>query len=372
MTHITLCMIVKNESQIITRCLEAAKQIIDAVSIVDTGSTDDTKQIINDWCAENKIACTLHDSQFKNFGHNRSESYTLAFSSYPTTDYLLLCDADMILSKTAQFDKTLLDADAYYLTQKNKSIEYENVRLIKNIPGWASIGVTHEYTSNQSGKQIVLKSLKSLYFIDEEDGGCKTEKFSRDITLLSDAIAALPPGDPLLTRYHFYLAQSYKDTCRYDQATEHYEKCLAQSTWSEERYICHMRIAEMKSPQRSAIISYLSAHNEIPTRYEALYELTKLFNNFREFKTALLFAPSDAKYYETDTVLFNNINDCKYRLPIERTVALANSDDPKNKVHFKQESQELLQLWDTDENKNNELIQSYIKLVKDNLQIVFG
>ena len=43
---IILCMIVKNESKIIERCITSALPIIDAVSICDTGSTDNTVEVI--------------------------------------------------------------------------------------------------------------------------------------------------------------------------------------------------------------------------------------------------------------------------------------------------------------------------------------
>ena len=41
-------MIVKNESAVIKRCLDSVKEIIDYWVIIDTGSTDDTKEIIQD------------------------------------------------------------------------------------------------------------------------------------------------------------------------------------------------------------------------------------------------------------------------------------------------------------------------------------
>ena len=49
-----LCMIVKNESRIMERCLNATKSIVDFVSICDTGSTDHTPEIIENWCKENE------------------------------------------------------------------------------------------------------------------------------------------------------------------------------------------------------------------------------------------------------------------------------------------------------------------------------
>lgn len=48
-------MIVKNESRIMERCLNATKSIVDFVSICDTGSTDHTPEIIENWCKENEI-----------------------------------------------------------------------------------------------------------------------------------------------------------------------------------------------------------------------------------------------------------------------------------------------------------------------------
>lgn len=45
MITISLCMIVKNEENVLARCLESVKDIVDEIIIVDTGSTDKTKQI---------------------------------------------------------------------------------------------------------------------------------------------------------------------------------------------------------------------------------------------------------------------------------------------------------------------------------------
>ena len=45
MVTISLCMIVKNEEKILRRCLDSIKGLMDEIIIVDTGSTDATKQI---------------------------------------------------------------------------------------------------------------------------------------------------------------------------------------------------------------------------------------------------------------------------------------------------------------------------------------
>ena len=42
---VSLCMIVKDESELLRACLESVKGLVDELIIVDTGSTDDTKKI---------------------------------------------------------------------------------------------------------------------------------------------------------------------------------------------------------------------------------------------------------------------------------------------------------------------------------------
>ena len=45
MATISLCMIVKNESAVLARCLDSIADLMDEIIIVDTGSTDNTKEI---------------------------------------------------------------------------------------------------------------------------------------------------------------------------------------------------------------------------------------------------------------------------------------------------------------------------------------
>src|SRR5947209_19518286 len=63
---VCLTMIVKNESKNMVRLLESVKHVIDMISIVDTGSTDDTEQIILNWSTEAKIPTRVHHEPFKN------------------------------------------------------------------------------------------------------------------------------------------------------------------------------------------------------------------------------------------------------------------------------------------------------------------
>ena len=69
---ITLVMIVKNESKVITRCFDSVKDYIDYWVICDTGSTDGTQNIIISYFKEKDIPGELHEDKWENFGYNRS------------------------------------------------------------------------------------------------------------------------------------------------------------------------------------------------------------------------------------------------------------------------------------------------------------
>jgi len=202
----TLClnMIVKNESKIITRLFDSVVTIIDSYCICDTGSTDDTVQIIREYFSKKNIPGLIVSEPFKNFCHNRNFAL---HSALGLSDYILLMDADMTLEINNFTKQYLISADSFHILQGNDSYHYQNMRIVKNNGLYSYCGVTHEYI-NVPAKNITHSFTKTQLFIrDIGDGGSKSDKFERDIKLLSDGIK----DEPNNVRYHFYLANSYYD-----------------------------------------------------------------------------------------------------------------------------------------------------------------
>ena len=106
-TTLGLSQIVKNESKVITRMLDSIADIADYITIVETGSTDDTINIIKNWAKEHNIPCDVYERPFDNFANSRNYAMKMA---KPKTDYSFWLDADEILhvDKT-KFDKDKLD-----------------------------------------------------------------------------------------------------------------------------------------------------------------------------------------------------------------------------------------------------------------------
>lgn len=84
MATMSLCMIVKNEESVLKRCLDSIKGLFDEIIIVDTGSTDATKDIAKQYTAN------IYDFEWTgSFADARNYSFSKA-----TKDYIYVADAD--------------------------------------------------------------------------------------------------------------------------------------------------------------------------------------------------------------------------------------------------------------------------------------
>ena len=303
---VTMClnMIVKNESKIITRLFDSVLPIIDCYCICDTGSTDNTIEVISEYFRSKNIPGKIVVEPFKNFSYNRNFSL---LSCIGMSDYLLLLDADMVL-EINNFDKTILNKyDVLYLLQGCESFHYQNVRIIKNSGLANYIGVTHEYIDYPSNKARYSFSKKELFIRDIGDGGSKQNKFERDIKLLLEEVNQ-NPNNP---RCHFYLANSYHDTGKYDLAISMYKKRIALGGWKEEVWYSYYRIGlcfQKLDQIDNAIIYWMLGYDYYPERLEGIYEIIKHYRIISKHKLCDMFYKTAKsildKNYNLDDYLF--------------------------------------------------------------------
>lgn len=244
---ICLFMIVKNEGQIIERCLDSVKTIIDYVSIVDTGSTDDTAEKIEQWCEKNGIPGTVHHEPFVNFAHNRTHSAKMAHLTYPMADFILTIDADMLMVILPGFDKRLMFLEKYNLIQVNAAIRYSNTRILNNKYEWTCVGKTHEYWADPPGVSVRTGNISSLEIDDRGDGGCKSDKFVRDKRLLKEGLEDPKEEAYLKTRYKFYLGETCRNLGELDEAIQWYQQRIDDGGWYEENFYARYRIGNCYS-----------------------------------------------------------------------------------------------------------------------------
>lgn len=144
---ISLCMIVKDEQEVLERCLRSVKDCVDEIVIVDTGSTDGTK----------KIAQMFTDRLFDYpWNDDFASARNFAFSK-GTGDYLMWLDADDVLppedaERFLAFRKTLAEkrpdwvACPYEMTDGdgNPTTVFSRERLLRREAGFLFQGRVHE------------------------------------------------------------------------------------------------------------------------------------------------------------------------------------------------------------------------------------
>lgn len=279
----TIClnMIVKNEKQVIRRCLESVSKIIDYWVIVDTGSEDNTPEIINDFMAKKNIKGELHHRQWKNFAHNRNEALELAKDK---ADYILFMDADDLLVFEPEFNLGKLNKDCYLIRTKHSGSEYDNMRLVKSTLKSKWVGVLHEYLDCPYKMPPERINHVYNYYTGQGARSQDPDKYIKDAAILEEGLKEEPNNE----RYVFYLAQSYKDANNLEKALENYQKRVSMGGWNEEVYYSLYQIGalkeDLKYPSEEVVNAYFKAFSYRPSRIEALYKLINLYKNKQEYQ----------------------------------------------------------------------------------------
>jgi tetratricopeptide (TPR) repeat protein len=267
-------MIVRNEEARIERALKSALPYIKSVAILDTGSTDNTKELISAFAIKHGLSHIIRDAPFEDWSQARNAALDLArgLNRSKPVHYFLLMDADMELVVLDK-DKFMASRDgpSYDMYQVAGTTHYQNRRLIHSGVTGGYRGATHEYLDIATAGLI---EENVAYFKDHADGSNRPDKFKRDIRLLLGDLKK----DPKNERAMFYLAQSYRDAGEYASAAEWYKKRVAAGGWDEEVWnaqLCYAHCLKDLGDDAGFIGNLLLAHDMRPTRAESMYDLAK-------------------------------------------------------------------------------------------------
>jgi len=305
---VALCMIVKNESHIIHECLNSIYKYVDYWIISDTGSTDGTQDIIQNFFKEKGIPGELHQDEWKNFGHNRTLALRHADGK---ADYVWMIDADDKVEGNFVFPEKM-EADGYVLRIGKPDFSWWRTQIFKTDSKWEYRGVLHEYPACSIKEQPVLTKLEGDYRVDARTLGARNvgistiEKYTRDAETLEKALL----DEPGNTRYQFYLAQSYFDSQQYEKAIDAYRKRAEMGGWAEEVYYSLYRIgiarALLDRPWPEIMSSLLDAYNYRPQRVEALVHISQVLRQkYNQPAAAFVFARHAAETpFPKEEILF--------------------------------------------------------------------
>lgn len=270
---ISLCMIAKNEAPVLRRCLDAAREAVDEIILVDTGSTDETAAI-----AASCGAKVFHHPWNDDFSQARNRSL-----DHATGDWILWLDADEVLQPGGgkAIRKAVCDREkAVYLLSftnildEGKQTHYLMPRLFLRRPEIRFVNVIHEQIlgpaesyAKKNGLQCGVCEARVLHFgysESEMQRKGKVEKYQK----LFEKQLRQTPDDP----YSWY---KYGDFVR-KRIPEEGIHALQRSIELIDEGLARAQPAPIYAPEVSAILA-TELQNQ-GREQEALDALGKVFS----------------------------------------------------------------------------------------------
>lgn len=253
---ISACMIVKNEEEVLARCLDCVKQFADEIIIVDTGSTDRTKEI-----AQSYTSHVYDFTWIDDFAAARNYAF-----SHATKEYIFWLDADdVVLPEDIQkllklksaldwsVDSVTMIYNLGFDDHGNVTSSLRRNRLVKRARRFQWIGAVHEYLAvygRISHCDIAITHKSEWHDSD------------RNIRIYEKRLAA---GEEFSPRDQYYYANELYDHQKFEQAIEWYEKFLAgQKGWVEDNLAacnklidCYYHLGDTESVEKYIFKSFL-------------------------------------------------------------------------------------------------------------------
>ena len=240
---ISVCIITKNEEKTIEKCLSAISGYGFEIIVVDTGSTDNTKEIAKKYADKVLDFIWVNDfSAARNFSLSQaSHDYVLILDC---DEVVLSLDLDAVRQLIAKYPDAvgLIARDNHYISNQTDSVYQDHVERLFNRKLYHYESPIHEQVvSNSSGMNYKSYELPVLtdhigYSGTPEELRAKVE---RNNVLLFEELKK-DSENPYL---YFQIGQSYNMIYDYEKSYQYYQKALTYDVNPEEEWVQMMIIA---------------------------------------------------------------------------------------------------------------------------------
>ncbi len=282
MISVSLCMIVKNEENTIERCLDSVKDLVDEIIIVDTGSTDRTKEIVANFTDK-----VLDFEWVDDFAAARNFAFDQA-----TQDYILWLDADdvFLIEDQTKFSELKSQLDSSYdsitmvyslATDENSGVtsSLRRNRLVKRDKHFKWIGAVHEYL--EVWGNIFHSDIKVTHKSIDHDS-------DRNLNIYKKRLSN---GESFSPRDLYYFANEWLDHEDYEKAIIYYKKFLeTKEGWVEDNLSACGHLADCfhRLGNKEQALHYIFKSFEYDTpRAEFCCRLGYLFLNKQDYEKAI-------------------------------------------------------------------------------------
>lgn len=219
---LTACMMVKDEEYFLPRCLKSIRPIMDQIVVVDTGSTDRTVEIAEEF------GCEVYHHPWENdFSLHRNQSL-----SYAKGDWILIIDADEELQDIqtpvkkfrASFKHIDPNVNCLFMTVKNVTEDGQITGMVLH-PRWFRRDAKPYYRNYIHNEPVITGWGAGTDMVLLHYGynvGDQQKRFKRSTTLLFKRIEE----DPRDKRAWYFLSAHFAAVEMFEEAVESGLRCL--------------------------------------------------------------------------------------------------------------------------------------------------
>lgn len=326
--NICVFMFTKNNSDKIVRCLDSTKGIATCICITDTGSTDNTKELIQKWKEDNNFEeLQIFDYKPKSLSDAHNKSYEYALNTYQNVDYYITIRAYQYFNNIS-FNVDSLDKETYIL----QVIHGDNTYLKNCVFGskriWFCYGDAQEvWIVNDSVTDDILFTLEII-----DDSVETKEDIENGIKALEENIKN-PLNDFFKLKDLYSLGVLYYKTGQYQKCIDILTQRIQQKGYIPElQSSCYYIAKSCLKIDTNVFAAYeylLLSYNYGPERVDALYKLAKMLRKKTFFTAALLFL--DVARSKTRVFDVIKVNNRKYEYLIDMEYSYCCAHDPLRK-----------------------------------------
>ncbi len=279
---VSLKSLLRSESE------HSSRNYVDAIVIFDTGSIDNTLEIITNFAEENKINLYMIKGDFVDFSFSRN--VMLDYAATKDINLLLLLDCNDELKNGESFKNfTQQHVDTpyncYLLCQQwfhGGWDKYFNVRLIRNKANIRYKGVVHEYINSPVDPAQVFKHNENFTFYLYQDRTQDDDKTSKRFVRDKEMLYAEYLREPTDPRTVFYLAQTCGCLGQLEEAL-YYNRIRKEMKNSFPEEIFHSSLREgdlrikLEHSWGDTLVSYMNAAEILPDRVEPYLCIAKYY-----------------------------------------------------------------------------------------------
>lgn len=257
---VALVMIARDEATLIGKALGSVKPLVDTWTVVDTGSVDNTIDLVNQTLEG--VPGQLLEREWA--GHADARTAALE-AARGTADWLLMMDADMEAEVHPDLRSWLAadpdpDVAIWRVEIEDHGLKWRLPWLTRGDRLWRYEGEAHAMLACE-GKQRSLLGLTLRHL-----GGYQSTRWQENVEALAAGVAS---GDP---RSVYYTAWALKALGRLEQAAELFDVRAGLPGWEEEAWHAQYMAALL----RQDVDGLMAAHRRRPWRHEPLTQAARI------------------------------------------------------------------------------------------------